>query len=531
MIRVSNIKCPIDGDIKSIVRKMTGGDTKFRIYKKSVDARRKNEVHFVYTIDIISNNEEKLLKKLKNSTRVTENPYKPPVGKADDEPIVIAGSGPAGLMCGLVLARAGFKVIILERGKRVEERRRDVEEFWNGGTLNPESNVQFGEGGAGTFSDGKLNTGIKDKRIRFVLEEFHRHGAPEEILYAAKPHVGTDMLYGMVESIRNEIISLGGEIRFSARLDGIETDSSGLCGISVTKLSENRDTKTYILKTRRLVAAVGHSARDTFEMLRDSGAEMERKSFSVGVRIEHLQEDINKAQYGDFYNRLGAADYKLSVHLKNGRGVYTFCMCPGGTVVAAASETGAIATNGMSRFARDGKNANSAVLVNVTAEDFPGDDVLGGMYFQREIERKAYEFSGSYKAPAQRVGDFLNRDTKTTNNKNRDTKVLPTYRPGVVWSSMDELFPKFITESLREGIAELDKKLKGFADADAVMTAPETRSSSPVRILRDENFMSNIIGLYPCGEGAGYAGGIISAAVDGIKVAEAIIKASSSDCI
>ncbi len=515
MIRISNIKCPIDGDINSIVAKLTG-ETEFKIFKKSVDARRKSDVHFVYTIDIESKHEEKLLKKLKNAVKVKEKPYKFPKGTPPEEPIVIAGSGPAGLMCGLMLARNGFKVIILERGKNVDERRKDVEAFWSGGELDTESNVQFGEGGAGTFSDGKLNTGIKDTRIRLVLEEFYRHGAPEEILYNAKPHIGTDNLCKVVKAIRKEIESLGGEVRFCTRFDSFEAENGCLKAVNAVK---NGGAK-YTIKTKYLVIAAGHSARDTFSMLYKNGLKMESKSFSIGARIEHLQENINKTQYGDFYDKLGAADYKLAVHLKNGRGVYTFCMCPGGVVVASASERGGIATNGMSYFARDGKNANSAVLVNVSSDDFKEGGVLGGMYLQREIEQKAYELSGSYKAPAQRVGDFLKRDTKIAGEAPD-----PTYRPDVVWCELADVFPDYIVESLREGIIEMDKKLPGFADGNAVLTGPETRSSSPVRILRNSRMESSIKGIYPCGEGAGYAGGITSAAVDGIKTAEAIASA------
>lgn len=527
MIRISNIKCPIDGDIKTAVKKITGsGD--FKIFKKSIDARRKSDVHFVYTVDVNTPNEERLLKKLKNAARVTDKPYVFPEAVPPEDPVVIAGSGPAGLFCGLMLARSNFKVIILERGKPVDERLADVEEFHGGGRLDPESNVQFGEGGAGTFSDGKLNTGIKDARIKTVLDEFYRHGAPEEILYEAKPHIGTDNLRGVVKSMREEIISLGGEVRFQSRFDGFETENGRLSAVTVTRL--DGDTK-YKIKTNYLVIAAGHSARDTFSMLNAHGVKMECKPFSVGVRIEHLQEDINKAQYGEFYKKLGAADYKLAVHLKNGRGVYTFCMCPGGVVVASASEKDGIVTNGMSYFARGGKNANSAVLVNVYPEDFgSGGDVLAGMYFQRDIERRAFELSGSHRAPAQRVGDFLGGGPSVGDTKG-DTKVEPTFRPGIFWCDLSELFPDYITQSLREGIKEMDKKLAGFASPGAVLTGPETRSSSPVRILRNDKFESNIKGIYPCGEGAGYAGGITSAAVDGIKAAEAIARSCQSTAI
>lgn len=515
MIRVSNIKCPVDGDIKKIVFELTG-EKEFKIFKKSIDARKKHDVHFVYAVDIQSKFEDKLLKKIKNAVKVQDKPYIFPDCTPPEDPVVIAGSGPAGLMCGLMLARNGFKVIILERGKDVDTRKKDVETFWDGGRFDPESNVQFGEGGAGTFSDGKLNTGIKDVRIRLVLEEFYRHGAPEEILYNAKPHIGTDNLCRVVRSMREEIESLCGEVRFCTKFESFETENGCLTAVNALK---NGDTK-YTIKTKHLVIATGHSARDTFSMLYENGVQMESKSFSIGARIEHLQEHINKTQYGDFYDKLGAADYKLAVHLKNGRGVYTFCMCPGGVVVASASEEGGVVTNGMSFFARDGKNANSAVLVNVSPEDFKDGGVLGGMYLQRDIERRAYQLSGSYKAPAQRVGEFLGRDTKTESDVPE-----PTYRPGVVWCELSDIFPDYITESLRDGIIEMDKKLPGFADGNAVLTGPETRSSSPVRIMRDSRMESNIKGIYPCGEGAGYAGGITSAAVDGIKIAEAIASA------
>lgn len=515
MIRIPNVKCPVGKDIYKIVKKLTGTDVKIKIVKKSIDARRKSDVHFVYTVDVESPREETLLKKVKTAFAVKEKPYVFPNGAKILTPVVIAGSGPAGLMCGLTLAQNGYKVIILERGRNVERRRKDVESFWNGGELKPESNVQFGEGGAGTFSDGKLNTGVKDTRIRHVLEEFHRHGAPEEILYLAKPHVGTDNLYTMVSSIRNEIISLGGEVRFSSKLDGLVIENGALKGVDVSNYEKEEQ---YIIETENLVLAIGHSARDTFEMLHKSGVEMEQKSFSMGVRIEHLQEDINKTQYGEFHQSLGAADYKISVHLPNGRGVYTFCMCPGGVVVASASEKGGIVTNGMSYFDRDGKNANSALLVNVAPEDFGTDDVLGGMYMQRDIEKKAFEISRSYKAPSQSVGEFVFGDSKCM----RDAKISPTYLPGTVHCDIGDIFPEFITESLKAGIKEMDKRLPGFADKAAIITAPETRSSSPVRILRDTKHRSNINGVYPCGEGAGYAGGITSAAVDGIKTAEMV---------
>lgn len=513
MIRIPNIKCPIDGDIKSIVRKMTDRDTKFKIYKKSIDARKKSDVHYVYTVDVESKNEDRFLKKIKGAVRVEYKPYEFPKAGPPQRAVVIAGSGPAGLMCGLILAKNGCKVIILERGKCVEERKKDVEEFWDGGKFRPESNVQFGEGGAGTFSDGKLNTGIKDIRIRTVLEEFHRHGAPEEILYNAKPHVGTDNLYNMVASMRKEIIALGGEVRFSSRLDGIIVLDNKICGAEVT---ENGDNK-YVIDTDNIVLATGHSARDTFSMLKNSGVQMERKSFSVGARIEHFQEEINKSQYGEFYEKLGAADYKLAVHLPNGRGVYTFCMCPGGEVINASSEAGGIAVNGMSRSRRDGENSNSALLVSVEPDDLIGDDVLAGCALQRKTEEAAFNCAEG-KVPVSTVGSFV------FGKPFEITRVKPTVKPSFAYADFEKLFPKFISDSLKEGILLFDKKIKGFADESAVLTAPETRSSSPVRIVRGEDGQSlTHSGIYPCGEGAGYAGGIMSAATDGLKTAEALL--------
>ncbi len=515
MLRITNIKL-IPGADESCLEDIIKTKYKIKnikslkIAKKSVDARRKNDVHYVYAVDVETDNEKKYIGK--NVSIHEEKKYIFDARIIPEKPVVIAGMGPAGMMCALTLAKNGIKVIVCERGKCVEERTKDVENFWNGGKLDPSSNVQFGEGGAGTFSDGKLTTGINDFRIRYVLEEFYKHGAPEEILYQAKPHIGTDKLCEMAAAIRNDIISCGGEVRFSTVVKDIITDNNKITGVKIQCGGIEE-----IIETDNLVLAVGHSARDTFEMLKDRNIKMERKPFSVGARIEHSQEMINKSQYGEFYDKLGAADYKLSVHLENGRGVYTFCMCPGGYVVASASEEGGIVTNGMSCFKRDGKNANSALLVNITPDDFEGDDVLAGMYFQREIEQKAYKAAGeTYKAPAQRVGSFLGNDTQG------DT-VEPTYRPGVTWTEIDKVLPEFVTASMKEAIVKLDRRLKGFADPGAVLTAPETRSSSPVRILRDKyTLQSEVSGLYPCGEGAGYAGGITSAAVDGVKVAEKI---------
>ncbi len=514
MIRISNIKIAVgdNTDLREKVKKLIGHDSlkSFQISKKSIDARKKNDIFYVYSVDIETDDEDRILKKLKHARLIDNKTYIFPYCKPMKKPVVVVGSGPAGLMSALTLAENGHKVIMLERGKCAEERIKDVSRFWETGELDENSNVQFGEGGAGTFSDGKLTTGINDFRIDKVLREFYAHGAPEEILYYSKPHIGTDNLCKMVASIRKKIISMGSEVRFSSMLTDIKTSVGKICAAVVNN--------EYEIETDNIVIAIGHSARDTFEMLLERGLDMEQKSFSVGARIEHSQEMINKSQYGEFYDKLPAADYKMAVHLENGRGVYTFCMCPGGEVVASASERGGVVTNGMSRFARDGENANSALLVSVTPDDFASDNPLEGMYFQREIERKAFKAGGeNYSAPCQRVGDFLKKKCDAQNT------VKPTYKPNVAETDLDMVLPQFVTDSLREAIVKMDGKLYGFADAGAVITAPETRSSSPVRIVRDKDtFQSNIKGVYPCGEGAGYAGGIMSAAVDGIKVAEKI---------
>lgn len=517
MILLSNIELPLGtdfSDLRPIAVRELKTDPQYirsaRLYRRSVDARRKNRVHFCCSLLVEAAGENRLISRSKKAQRYVKKEYSAPAPKCMPSlrPIVV-GFGPAGMFAGLILSRAGLRPIIIERGKPVEERIKDVESFWNGGELNAESNVQFGEGGAGTFSDGKLNTGIKDIRCRAVLEDFVRFGAPEDILINAKPHIGTDILPKVVSRLREEIISLGGEVRFGARLENIIIRNGAVCGIEVNGEG---------LECNRLVLACGHSARDTFSLLRELGVALERKPFSIGVRIEHLQSDIDRALYGGAarHPALGPADYKLAVHLKNGRGVYTFCMCPGGSVINASSESGHIAVNGMSNSRRDGKNANSAVLVGVEPEDFPSGDVLAGCELQRNIEAAAFRAAGGA-VPITTVGEFLDGAAG-------DGAVRPTVKPKAARADFSEIFPEFIIESLRLGLPELDKKLPGFAGNGAILTAPETRSSSPVRIKRGENGQSiSLGGLFPCGEGAGYAGGITSAAVDGIRAAEAVI--------
>lgn len=518
MIIVNNINLSLDtdfSDMRTLTAKILHTDinniVSASLYRRSVDARKKNDVHFCCSLIAEAKNEAQLLKRNKNTQKFSPLKYEWRKAKViPQKRPVIVGFGPAGMFAALTLSKAGLRPIIIERGKAVEKRSADIEAFFSGNPLNPESNIQFGEGGAGTYSDGKLNTGIKDPRCRTVLEEFVRFGAPEKILIDAKPHIGTDILVNVVKNIRKEIIKYGGEILFSSKLEDINIENGKLTHITVNGEQ---------IECEHLILAIGHSARDTFKMLKEKDVGMARKPFSMGVRIEHLQSDINLALYGEFarHPALGAADYKLAVHLPNGRGVYTFCMCPGGEVVNASSETEAIAVNGMSRSKRDGTNANSAVLVNVEPSDIEGDDVLAGCELQRNVERNAYNI-GKGAVPTVSVGEFLDISHVGSG------KVNPTVKPTTCKANLYEIFPEFIVDSLKQGLGELDKKLHGFADPEAILTAPETRSSSPVRILRKDDGQSiSISGLYPCGEGAGYAGGIMSAATDGIKTAEKLI--------
>ena len=491
--------------------------TGLRLTKRSLDARKKNDIHYVCACAVaVRGDEEKIIARAKSPdvSKYEKIEYHIPRVEPPALRPVVVGFGPAGMFAALVLAKAGTRPIVIERGQDALSRKAAVDRLRSLGALDPESNVQFGEGGAGTFSDGKLNTGTHDKRMGWMLSQFAAHGAPENILYDAKPHIGTDILIDVVQNIRRSVISLGGEVRFENRLEHLIIKEGRLTG------AEIRDKNgVYTLPCDKLILAIGHSARDTFEHLHAQGVPMEPKPFSMGVRIEHRQADIDLAQYGRARGELPAADYSLNVHLPDGKSAYTFCMCPGGEVFAAASEEGGVCTNGMSYSTRDGENANAALLVTLHTEDFPDSGVLSGMHWQRQIEQAAYAYGGgNYRAPAQLAGDFLAHRPSTGPGA-----VQPSYRPGVVWGELRQLLPERITEVLERALPELGKKLKGFDSPDAVLTAPETRSSSPVRILRGPGLSSAIAGLYPCGEGAGYAGGISSAAVDGMRCAEAVL--------
>ncbi|MBD3811579.1 NAD(P)/FAD-dependent oxidoreductase [Thiobacillus sp.] len=495
----------------------------FSIFKRSYDARKKHALLLVYAVDIEVKNDAGLLKKFRNDRHVAPTPDMSYhfLGHAPEnlaERPIVVGFGPCGIFAALVLAQMGFKPIVLERGKAVRERTQDTWGLWRKHVLNPESNVQFGEGGAGTFSDGKLYSQIKDPKHlgRKVLTEFVKAGAPEEILYVSKPHIGTFRLVGMVETMRHEIEALGGEIRFQQRVtDVLIEDGPNGKNIRGVALASGET-----LASSHVILALGHSARDTFEMLHARGVYMEAKPFSIGFRIEHPQSLIDKARLGPNAGNplLGAADYKLVHHAKNGRSVYSFCMCPGGTVVAAASEPGRVVTNGMSQYSRNERNANAGIVVGITPTDFPGQGPLAGIELQRKLEARAFELGGrNYEAPGQLVGDFLAGTPST-----RLGSVEPSYKPGVHLTDLATSLPDYAIEAIREALPAFDQQIKGFAMKDAVLTGVETRTSSPLRITRGDDFQSlNVKGLYPAGEGAGYAGGILSAGVDGIKVAEA----------
>lgn len=527
MLRINQLKLPLDagdGDLKTAAARRLGcapdAIRSLSLVRKAVDSRDKNHIFFVCNVLAETGLDEQRTAQRFTPDLVSVETEPPADGftpaRTGNLRPVVAGFGPAGIFAALTLARQGYRPLVLERGTPVAQRRSDVARFIAGRILDEESNVQFGEGGAGAFSDGKLNTGIKNPLCRGVLEELHAAGAPDEILTNASPHIGTDILPEVVARLRETIVSLGGEILFHTRLTDIIAANGAVHGVRVLSPSGETD-----IETDALLLCTGHSARDTYEMLHRRGVVLARKPFSVGARIEHPREFIDRAQYGRFagHPALGSAEYKLACHPPHGRGAYTFCMCPGGSVVAAASERGGVTVNGMSRFARDGENSNAALLVGIEPEQFPGSGPLAGMYLQRDIERTAFEAGGGgYTAPAQLVGDFIAGRASV-----RCGAVKPTYPLGVAMGDIRRVLPAAGASVMAEAIGMMDRQLRGFAMPDAVLTAPETRSSSPVRVTRDEFFQTNIRGLYPCGEGAGYAGGIVSAAVDGIRGARAVM--------
>ena len=546
MLRLTELRLPLDhapDALRAAILKRLGINdadlTDFAVFKRSYDARKKSALLFVYSVDVTVNNEALLLKKFRSDQQLKPSPdsaYQPiahaPQNFLTGESLrpVVVGFGPCGIFAALILAQMGFKPIVLERGKQVRERTQDTFGLWRKKILNPESNVQFGEGGAGTFSDGKLYSQIKDPRFlgRKVMMEFVKAGAPPEIMYVSKPHVGTFRLVGVVEKMRAEIIALGGEVRFMHRVTNLQIEAGQLRGVTVLDVANNRNAE---IRTDHVVLALGHSARDTFQMLSDCGVHLESKAFSIGFRIEHPQSLIDHARLGANAGNalLGAADYKLVHHASNGRSVYSFCMCPGGTVVAATSEANCVVTNGMSQYSRNERNANAGIVVGIDPRDYPGGP-MAGIEFQRAWESRAFELGGgTYEAPGQLVGDFIAGKKSTQLGE-----VVPSYQPGVHLVDLggnasgeneNACLPDYAIAAIREAIPAFDKQIRGFAMHDAVLTGVETRTSSPIRITRDDSFQSlNVKGLFPAGEGASYAGGILSAGVDGIKVAEAVAR-------
>lgn len=551
MLRVNQVTIKTDHSPEQLKRKVAealrvpvGDILSLSIRRRSVDARKKPEICYSYSLDVSVRNEAKVLHRFQGKEnrvcRVDEGKFvfPNPGNKPLKDPVVIVGMGPAGLFCGYALASHGYPVVLLERGRMVEQRQRDVEAFWESGRLRPDSNVQFGEGGAGTFSDGKLNTLVKDKdgRNREVLETFVKFGAKESICYEAKPHIGTDVLTGVVRNMRNEIVRQGGTVRFESRVTGLDIRDGRIAGVVVNEKE--------VIPCGQVVLAIGHSARDTFSMLYENRIPMESKAFAVGFRVEHPQAMIDESQYGtQTPGELGAAPYKVTAQAKNGRGVYSFCMCPGGYVVNASSEEGLLAVNGMSYSMRDGVNANSAVIVSVTPEDFPSDHPLAGVEFQRTLERRAYELGGG-RIPVQRYGAFRKAveecmdtqkasktDDQESDNALRqkncsdtepDSALRPACKGSCVWADLSGILPPACSEAFVDGMEAFGRQIKGFDRPDAILSGVESRTSSPVRICRDETLQSQVKGLYPCGEGAGYAGGIMSAAMDGLRVAEKI---------
>lgn len=535
MLKISNVKIPYrtcESQYKKYILKKIGmkdiNISNVNLIRKSLDSRESPNIKYVCSFSFCTETEDMIIKKCKDVSDFKDRQYEFEFeNKLADfscqvSPVIV-GAGPAGLFCALMLTKAGLCPTLIERGEKVEERKKSIEKFWNSMDLDENSNVQFGEGGAGTFSDGKLTCGVNDIRMDYIKKEFVRFGSPEDILTNAKPHIGTDYLFTTVKNMREELLKLGCRILFDTKMCDMDIENGRIKGI----YTENSKTgeRNYIACSH-LICATGHSSRETYEMMKEKGFLMERKPFSVGVRIEHRKEDINKIQYKSAFedNYLPTADYKLASH-PDSRGVYSFCMCPGGYVVASASEKEGVVTNGMSYYMRDAENSNSAILVSVLPDDIEGDDILGGMYFQRELEKKAFVLGGeNYYAPCQRLGDFL--ESKASSGQGT---VSPSYMPGVRFTDLNTILPEFVSDAMKKAFLDFDKKMKGFANSDALLTGVETRSSAPVRILRDENGESNIRGVYPLGEGAGYAGGIMSSACDGIKCAENICRSLIND--